>query len=657
VSLLRAAPGLRVLATSRQPLGVEGEFQLPLAPLETPPAASLPSESLLQYDAVRLFAERSAAVQPGFAVDGDTGAAVAELCCRLEGIPLAIELAAVRLRALSVHQIVDRLGDRFRLLNAGSRTASLKHQTLQATVDWSHDLLAERERALWRRLSVFAEGFELEAAEAVCTGGELEAAEVFELLASLVEKSIVLRQVNSRRPRYRLLETIRDYGRRRLRESGEESEMLARHLAWYAALGEQAEVAWWGPFQAEWFDRLEADHANLQAALEHCLEDRAELEQGLVLATRLWLYWHARGRIGEGRRWISLLLEGELPDQARSRGLSVLAYLALVQDDHATVPALLQESLALAERAGSVPAIGVAVGLIGWAHVMRGELDEAARLLDQSVGIHTGDAGEPMSQGLAVHLRALVALMQGDEGLAAGLYERALAFCRARGERWLQAGALVGLAMVSLRRRQAADALRQARQSLRLARALDDRWGTALAIEVLASASIVAGQAERGARLLGGAESVWGSMPASVPRLWKPSREKAAAAARERLGAQRFAGAVQSGASLSPDEVVRLALEDSDAPPAARVSPPPPARPPAAAPAFSGPRLTNREGEIAALVADGLSNREIADRLVISVRTAETHVENIMSKLGFVSRTQIAAWTASRRAATEPPAG
>jgi predicted ATPase/DNA-binding CsgD family transcriptional regulator len=657
LSLLRAAPGLRVLATSRQPLGIEGEVVLPLPPLGTPPAAPLPAEGLLQYDSVRLFMERSAAVQPGFALDEGSGRAVAELCRRLEGIPLAIELAAVRMRALSAEQMVDRLDDRFRLLNAGSKTASPKHQTLQATIDWSYDLLPVAERTLWARLSVFAEGFELEAAEAVCAWAHpkrkgLEREEVFELLASLVEKSIALREVGSRRPRYRLLDTIREYGRRRLRESGEEDEMKARHLAWYATLGEQAEPAWWGPDQAEWFDRLEADHANLQAVIEHCLEDPSELEQGLVLATRLWLYWHARGRIGEGRRWISLLLRGELPDQARSRGLSVAGYLALVQDDLPAAWALLEESLALALSAGSMPAVGVAVGLKGWAHVQRGELDEAAHLLDQAIGIHAGEAVEPMSEGLGVHLRALVALLQGDDARAAKLYERALTFCRGRGERWLQAGALVGLAMVLLRRRQTAEAIDRARESLRLARGLDDRWGTALAIEVLACATVMAGQPERGALLLGGADAVWASMPASVPHLWKPSREKQAAAAREWLGEQRFGRALASGAALSPDHVVRMALEQAERGVIREVRP----RTPTATTEEDGPRLTAREQEIAALVAAGHSNKEIAARLFISVRTAETHVENIMSKLGFVSRTQIAAWAAGRSSSSEQPA-
>jgi non-specific serine/threonine protein kinase len=634
--LLRTARGLKVLVTSRQPLGVEGEVVLPVPPLSVPPDdGRAAQETLLQYDSVKLFLERAAAVQPGFKVDGRNADAVAELCRSLEGIPLAIELAAVRLRALSVDHIVNRLGDRFRLLSAGSRTASRRHQTLHATVDWSFELLAERERILWRRLAIFADGFELEAAEFVCGGPDLPSEEIFEVLAGLVEKSIVIANPGSQRPRYRMLETIRQYGRRRLEDAGEEPLLRKRHLSWFTRIGEEVEVAWWGPDQAAWFDRLEVDHGNLQAALEFSLQHPDDLEPGAVLATRLWLYWHARGRVGEGRRWLSSLLEGRLPSLARSRTLSVAAYLALLQGDADSALPMLGESLALSQRAGSLPAGGVAVGLLGWLHMLRGEIEEAAQLLDQAVAIHRDEAVEPMSEGLGIYLRALVAFFQEDDRLASQLFERTVAFCRGRGERWLQASALLGLSLLSIRARRGPEALDLGRESVKLAAGLDDRWGTALGVEALAWASIVAGEAERGARLMGGADAVWQTMPAELPPIWQSSHDRYAGEARRRLGGPRFEAAVASGLRLSVAGVVSLAVREGAPGPAKRQE------------AAQAVTLTRREREIAGLVAAGLSNREISARLVISVRTAETHVENIMSKLGFSSRTQIAAWSAT----------
>jgi non-specific serine/threonine protein kinase len=639
-SLLRVAPGLKVLVTSRQPLRVEGEVTVPLPPLTVPPlGASGSAESLAQYESVNLFVERGAAVQPGFSVTSQNASAVAQLCRELEGIPLAIELAAVRLRALTVEQLVARLQDRFRLLSSGSRTAAPRQQTLEATMQWSFDLLSEPERILWRRLAVFVDGFELEAAENVCAGAGLPAVDVLDVLAGLVDRSIVLRQGQAGRPRYRMLETIRQYGRRRLVESGEEPELRKRHLDWFAALGEQAEPAWWGPDQAEWFDRLEAEHGNLRAAFEFCLDQPAQLGKGVVLATRLWLYWHARGRIGEGRRWLSVLLAaGRLRDLARSRALSVAAYLALVQGDAAAAFPWLEESLELARRAESSPAIGVTVGLQGWAHMLEGDLARAAELLDQAVALHHSEAVEPMSEGLGVYLRGLVALFQEDDELAAGLFQRGLAFCRARGERWLQASALLGLGILALRGGRQAEAVRWTRESVRLAQGLDDRWGLALAVEVLAWAAAAQGQAERAARLLGAAGALWSAVPASLPGIWSPAHDRYADELRRRLGEARFQAAVGAGARLPRREVVELALEE-------RAAPAPAPEPPGEA-----VQLTPREREIANLVAAGLSNREIAARLVISVRTAETHVENILGKLGFDSRAQIAAWAASRRA-------
>lgn len=307
--LLHTCPDLRILATSREALGIGGETVLEVPPLPVPEQDPVPPpEALLRYDAVCLFVERARAAWPQFEITPSNGAQVGRLCRRLDGLPLALELAAVRLRAFTVDQILQQTDRRFRLLSTGSRTGSVRHQSLGAAIDWSFGLVSAPEQLVWRRLSVFAGSFDLQAAEAICGGEGLASEAVMELVASLVEKSVLRRELSGSIPRYRMLETIREYGRDRLQESGEEPRISRRHRAWYADFAARVFKHSRGPSQLEWWDRAHLELPNLREAFRSCLAEPNRAEQGLVMAANLAWYWVTKGSAREGRHWMDLLL-------------------------------------------------------------------------------------------------------------------------------------------------------------------------------------------------------------------------------------------------------------------------------------------------------------------------------------------------------------
>ena len=347
--LLKACPGLLVLATSRQPLGIMGEVRLPVPALSLPDPGQPDSPSrLLHSESGALFAERAAATTPEFTITAENSGTVAELCRRLEGIPLAIELATSWLDAFTAEQLLERLDDH--LLSMASVTSDPRHRTLQAAIGWSHALLTESEQVLWRRLSVFAGGFDLVSAEAVCVGNGLAPESLLGLLGSLVVKSIVVRDQSGRRPRYRLLDLIRRFGLAQLRAAGEETALRERHSEAVLSLAEQASTQQWGPEQSAWLDRLELEHANIRAALEHCLAAAGRTDRGLAICASLFLFWSTRA-VGEGRRWLDLLLQadtGAVP--ARARALAVSGALAITQNDSRAGRRLLEKGLALGRQ-------------------------------------------------------------------------------------------------------------------------------------------------------------------------------------------------------------------------------------------------------------------------------------------------------------------
>ena len=395
--LLRTCPGVRILATSREPLGVAGEVSWPVPPLSLPDAGleQTPGE-LLRCEAVGLFIERVRAVAPGFALTRENGPAVANLCARLDGLPLAIELAASRVRMLSAGEISEKLDDRFRFLR-GNRTAVPRHRTLGATIEWSHELLSEKEKVLFRRLSVFAGGWTLSAAEKVCAGDGIGDDEVLELLSCLVDKSLVAR--DGEESRYRMLETVRQYASDRHGESVEREVVHARHARFFLDLAEEAEVHLAGPEQGAWLDLLETEHDNLRAALGW-LAERREAERGLRLAAALLRFWWFRGHLSEGRAQLEGLLDlhPALPirDEVRAKALHALGIHRHSDDaleDWAMVRSRLQESLELYRKLGDEPRAAAVLQNLGRVNAVLGEWRAAQSALDESlqIGRRLGD--------------------------------------------------------------------------------------------------------------------------------------------------------------------------------------------------------------------------------------------------------------------------
>jgi predicted ATPase/DNA-binding CsgD family transcriptional regulator len=632
-ALLRTCPGLRILATSRQVLGVPGEVTFPVPPMSVPAEGQLPgSDSLLEYEAVRLFAERGAAVLPGFAVDAGNRQATAELCRRLEGIPLAIELAAVRLRAMSPEQILARTADRFGLLSAGD-PATPRHGTLQAALRWSYDLLTTAEQALWRRSSVFTGSFDLDAAESVCAGDGIPADAVADLVDGLVAKSVLLRRPGGRTARYVLLDTIREYGQQRLAEAGREMALRRRHRDWYAALAARQEGL--GAEQVQWIDGLDADHDNVRAALEFCLAEPGETAAGLRMACDLWLYWEARGHLTEGRRYLDALLAWPRHTPGLTvRGRWVAGYLALVQGDGDAARSLLEQALSAASSLGDAQAAAYAAQFLGRALLFTGEPDRALELTGQALRRHRAAADWQGVMLTLVQLGVMRTLMGHPEAATAPL-EECLAGCEAHGERWNRSYALWGLGLATWLLGDDGRAAELEQAALRLKRDVGDQVGIPLCLEALAWIAASRDQAARAADLLGAATAAWNAIPASLPAPLAGYREATASRARGALGETSFAAHLARAQATPPSRAVATALGE----PAGAVKPTGACSDPA--------RLTAREREVAALVAQGLSNRDIAAALVISARTAETHVEHIMVKLGLTARAQIAAWTAA----------
>ncbi|MEJ3749131.1 LuxR C-terminal-related transcriptional regulator [Actinomycetes bacterium KLBMP 9797] len=640
-TLLRAAPGLRVLATSRQPLGVAGEQLFALAPLPVP-GSGPPEES----PALELLVERAQAVDANFVMCEATRAAAATLCRRLDGIPLAIELAAVRLRTLSAEQLVAGLDDRFRLLSRGGRG---RHETLRAAIGWSHELCSPAERLLWARVSVFAGDFDLAAAERVCADDRLPADGLVDVVAGLVDKSILLRAGDAgaggaTTARYRLLDTIREYGARLLDGAGERDRLRRRHRDHYLALARDFGAAWCGPDQVAWCRRLRQEHANLRAALDYCVTTPAELGAGLEMAGALGPYWMACGFLREGRHYLDRALAlRPPPGRALTTALWVCAWIAAPQGDLAAASARLAQCRQYAEELDDPVALGWVASLAGAVAMIRGDLAGAVAWCQRSAERHRrgGDPGLGLLSALTTEAITLAVAGEYDRALA--VTEDIRVVCDRHGERWIRAYADYVSALAEVARGDHAAADGHARAALRTLRELADSLGTAMALDVLAAVAAARGAAHRAARLLGAAHRVWHTF--GLPQFGAPdfvaARQHAERRARAALGDQPYAAAFASGRALDHDAALAYALDERPT-----VS--------AVAPAAVWAPLTRREREIAELIAAGLTDARIADRLAISRRTAESHVDHVRTKLGFTNRAQIAAWATIRRAAEDP---
>jgi non-specific serine/threonine protein kinase len=636
--VLRRAPAIQILATSRELLGIGGELTVPVPSL---PAAeggtAQPSAAIL------LFTDRAGAVQPNYQPSAADVGVVGEICYRLDGLPLAIELAAVRMRALSPAQILDRLSDPYRLLTGGSRSAPERHRTLRSSIAWSAELCTPTERAVWAQMSVFVSGWELDAAEAVCHTLVAPGEFVLDVVQSLVEKSIVVREPGHDAHRYRMLETIRQFGLDELADGTVAARR--RHLAWYAALLRTAEDEWITERQPQWLDRLGRELPNIRTALEFGLTDDAEAGTGIELTVTAWRsLWWAHGRVTEARRWLDQYLDRPGPTTAvRTHAMLLRSFLAAVHGDLL----LSERCLVQADEELAVVADPVNRSLVSSGYgALAGDTDEAAALYERAREL-LGEAGNIRDLVNILVPLALLYDRLGRSDEATRVRDEAIQLTAARGERFERSHLLLHTGLNAWQRTELAEAVDWVHQSLRLKRDLGDRVGVALAEQALAAIALAGGDPRRAATLLGTADTVWrhaGAAAESFP-LHARLRADTRAGAEAALGRLDFDDHFERGGLMSMIDAIAWALDELDVTPARLPSPR------SATDTAIGADLTPREWEVARLVAAGHANRDIANHLTISPRTAEGHVERIRTKLGFTSRTQIVNWVLHRDAA------
>jgi non-specific serine/threonine protein kinase len=649
--LLTACPGLKVLATSRAPLHVSGEQQFPVPPLALPDPRRLPErQALARVPAVALFVQRAQAVRPDFTLSGDNAAAVAEVCIRLDGLPLAIELAAARAKVLSPRAILTRLQHRLDLLQGGAQDWPARHQTLRQAIGWSYDLLDEPEQRLFRRLAVFVGGWRLESMVPVVAEGSPSQLSgqlpitLLDGLASLVDQSLLREPEGAEQGvRFEMLETVRAYALEQLEASGEAEPLQQRHAAHFLELAELAASELTGPRQGPWLERLEEEHDNLRAALDWSTE-RGQAELSLRLAGALGRFWEVRGYLSEGQRWLERALTlgasvGPSPTASvLAAALNAAGTLAYISSDYERAAALFQDSLRLQRELGDRSGIATSLHNLARVRFYQGDHERAGALCEESLALRRELADK---RGIAMSLNTLgvIARDSGDLASARALYEQSLGLFRELGDRWGIGLLLNNLARVA---RDLADWTWTAAlcaESLALFREVGDRHGLAWVLSNLAIVARIRGDWERVARMFGAAEALAasvGSSSLSLSPVERGAYQAAAAAAKAALAPELFAAACAEGRRLPLDRLIAYALAPAEPAPASRPAP--------AAPGQQAAHLTRREREVAALVARGLTSRQIAAALVISERTADAHVEHIRTKLKLRSRVQIATW-------------
>jgi predicted ATPase/DNA-binding CsgD family transcriptional regulator len=627
-SLLRRCRDLHILATGHEPLRVPGEMVWRIAPMTVPETdGPVPAPDGALTESVRLFEARATLARPRFQLDHRNAATVAQICRRLDGIPLAIELAAARTEMMSVEDILDRLEDRFRLLTGGMRTALPRHQTLRAALDWGHLLLEEPERRLFRRLSVFVGGFDAAAAEAVCSGSGLNAEDVVDHLSRLVDKSFVSPDPPAAGPtRYRILETVRHYAGERLLEAGETDQVRFTHAEHFVGLAEEADKHQADAGQTTWLSRLETEHRNLRAALTWCQAHDAA--RWLRLATALGWFWVARAHLAEGREWLEGALAMTSVDAATgARGFLWQARLAYWQGDHDAALGMCARSVTLYRELGDDPGSGWPLILMGQVNMRLGRLEEAQLEIEEVLA--TAGTSEVRVEALMALGELLVEEQRLDEARAR--LNECLALSDGSGGRWRAATAVLLLGVVHLVEGDLDGARRHSSESLEVFHQLGNKFALATQLDVVAGIAMAESRPERALRLCGAADGLRASTLSTTSPPWEErARMGVIGPARAALG-ERADAIWEDGQRMALDDAVQYASWTPQTP--------------LEATAPSGPgRLSRREMEVAAMVAQGMTNRRIAEALVLAERTVEGHVERIRRKLGVRSRTQIAVW-------------
>lgn len=643
-ALLRACPHLTILATSRQPLGLDYEHTWLVPPLSTPaPGDAQLQENAIEYEAIQLFVERARLKQVDFTLTLGNLTDIAKLCGRLDGLPLAIELAAARVNVLSVNQILSKMEQPFRLLKSSSPTAPPRQQTLQAAIDWSYQLLTPGEQLLFRVLGVFAGSFSLEAAVAIC-GGEIDEYETIDLVASLVDKSLLVVDEQDAEPRYRLLETIRDYSRDKLTLSGEMPQVQSRFFKWYMELAERAEPELQSSNQLVWLDRLEAELDNIRATISSA-SDLGDVATAGRTTAALWWFWCLRGYISEGRGWYGRVIALPWDEEHRAVRAKLLlsaGIVATIGGDMLAARAYLEESISLQDSHTEARIASYSKGNLGFVMYLLG--DSAGKPLMEENLVEMRGIGDQWAVAMGLNSAAEIALMESNRKATQTFAEEGLQAARQSGDRLLIAESLRILGRVRFEERDYERAAHLYAESLRLAWTLGGTISSALGLVALASLAANQGQPVRAVRLFGAAQALLDARGATFQPQDQQEIDRQIEAARAQLDSAAWMAAWAEGQDMQLEQLVQFALEQEDSKPSVSTSAPGNAAAPAllTAPWVASidlpDGLTEREVEVLRLVTSGQTVRQVAEQLCLSAWTVQAHIRSIYSKIGVTSR-------------------